>query len=93
MRSAVSNAITCGKALIAAKQQCRHGEWSAWLEKNFEHSHSSANAYMRIANSQSTANLDNASSISEALNLLAQTDSDAEDESPPDTATSVPEYR
>ena len=43
------NAIEIGKRLIAAKKLVAHGEWSKWLEDNFNLSQDSARNFMRVA--------------------------------------------
>lgn len=77
MRSAVQNAIIAGRALIAAKSQIKHGEWLAWLKENWRFSANLASDYMRIANTQSSVNLQSAASISEALRMIADAKAEA----------------
>ncbi len=38
-----------GEYLLAAKAQCKHGEFSAWLRRNFSKSERSARDYMKLA--------------------------------------------
>jgi hypothetical protein len=45
----VEHAINAGLALIAAKEQVKHGEWGDWLKVNFKPSADTAENYMRIA--------------------------------------------
>lgn len=69
-KSAVTHAINCGKALIEAKKQCKHGEWLSWLEENVTFSRQTVDNYVKLANCQRDSNLENAPSIREALKLL-----------------------
>jgi Protein of unknown function (DUF3102) len=46
-----------GTALNAAKELCQYGEWLAWLKTNFDGSERNAQNYMRIANTQTSADL------------------------------------
>jgi hypothetical protein len=39
--------------LIEAKDQVGHGGWGKWLRKNFDLSHDTASAYMRLATAYS----------------------------------------
>ena len=47
--SMVEHAVRAGDALLAAKQQVRHGQWLPWLDANFEGSARTAQQYMRLA--------------------------------------------
>jgi hypothetical protein len=38
-----------GEMLIEAREQVARGEWTAWLEKNFELSHGTAKRWMKLA--------------------------------------------
>jgi hypothetical protein len=38
-----------GALLIEAKSQLQHGEWRAWLKRNFVLSHETARRYMTLA--------------------------------------------
>ena len=67
----VQKAIDAGRYLTAIKEQLEHGQWSGWLGANWNYSQSLAVQYMRISNSQSVANLTDASSISEALRMIS----------------------
>lgn len=87
MRSAVQNAITAGRALISAKSQCAHGQWLDWLKSNWRFGVRLAQDYMSIANTQNSAYLTSASSISEALRMIA----DAKQEAKADAEASQPE--
>ena len=43
-----------GEMLIEAKEQCQHGEWTAWVERNFHLNIKSAQKYMRLAETSKT---------------------------------------
>lgn len=79
-KSAVSIAITAGRALIAAKSQVPHGEWLGWLGKNWNYKQSTAHTYMQIANSQHAGNLADAKSIREALRMMSDAKQELESE-------------
>lgn len=71
-RKTVEHAERCGRALIAAKDKVPHGEWSSWLGQNFDYSQEHARRYMTIAsNSTRVLNLKDATSIREALRMIA----------------------
>lgn len=71
-RKAVEHAERCGRALLAIKEKLNHGEWSAWLRTNFDYSQEHARRYMTIAsNSTRVLNLKDATSIREALRMIA----------------------
>jgi hypothetical protein len=38
-----------GEMLIEAKEQCEHGEWTAWVERNFHLGMNTARRYMQLA--------------------------------------------
>jgi len=71
-RKTVEHAIRCGRALLAAKAQVKHGEWLEWLADNFHQSRRVADRYMEIANWPRAANLEEATSIRDALRLIAE---------------------
>lgn len=79
-RSAVQNAITAGRALIAAKAQVAHGQWLGWLERNWEYTARLAQDYMRIAeaNAKTSSFLESSSSISEALRMISDAKAEKE---------------
>ncbi|WP_431855010.1 DUF3102 domain-containing protein [Azospirillum sp.] len=54
------DAKRAGEALIAAKEQCRHGEFKAWVENNTHVSFRTAQRYMRVyeVSSSKCVNLD-----------------------------------
>ena len=70
-RRTVQQAATCGRALLAAKEQIPHGEWMGWLRANFDYDTSTANRYMQVANYAGVHNLDDAESITGVLRLIA----------------------
>ncbi len=79
--SAVEHAINCGKALIDAKAQCKHGQWMTWLAGHVSFTPKTAAEYMRLANANLThaLNLDEATSIRSALKLLNSGDEEESD--------------
>ena len=48
-RSMLFEARRAGEYLLKAKEQVRHGEFKAWIEKNCECSYQSAAVYMKVA--------------------------------------------
>lgn len=71
-RKAVEQADRCGRALMAIKEKLPHGEWGKWLGRNFDYSQEHARRYMTIAaNSTRVWNLKDATSIREALRMIA----------------------
>lgn len=71
-RSALECAWHAGRALIATKKLCVHGEWTFWLAANFNGSDRTARAYMQLAKRQSSADLDPEQSIDAALKAIAK---------------------
>lgn len=71
-RKTVEHAIRCGRALLAAKAQVKHGEWGEWLQQHFDQTQMRATQYMAIAKLNTCLNLDDATSISGALRLIAE---------------------
>jgi hypothetical protein len=72
-RSMLECAWHAGSALVAAKVQVKHGEWTPWLVANFHGSDRTARAYMRVAvssNRQRAADLDPRASIRAALESI-----------------------
>jgi hypothetical protein len=61
-----------GNALNSAKAQCKHGEWLPWLEANFDGSVRNAENYMRIAKTQTSADLASSQSIDKVLKGLSK---------------------
>ncbi len=70
-RRTVKQAAICGRALIAAKAQCEHGQWMHWLRQNFDYDTSTARRYMDVANCASVHNLADHDSVASVLRVLA----------------------
>ena len=70
-RRTVQQAATCGRALLAAKEACRHGQWMHWLRQNFDYDTSTARRYMDVANCASLHNLADHDSVASVLRVLA----------------------
>ena len=71
-KKAVEHAERCGRALNAIKAKLPHGEWGAWLGKNFDYSQRHAARYMTIASNWTrVSNLEGDGSIREALRMIA----------------------
>jgi|DEB0MinimDraft_4_1074332.scaffolds.fasta_scaffold51908_1 hypothetical protein len=83
-RRTVEQAATCGRALLAAKDQCEHGQWMHWLRQNFDYDTSTARRYMDVAKCASVHNLADYSSVASVLRVLA-------DERAAERATAQPE--
>lgn len=74
VRKTVEAADQAGRFLLEAKSRISHGEWSSWLKTNWLWSARSAQQYMSISESkaQNAALLESASSIREALAIIAE---------------------
>jgi len=70
-RRTVEQAATCGRALLAAKDQCEHGQWMHWLRQNFDYDTSTAQRYMQVAKAASVRNLADHASVASVLRVLA----------------------
>jgi len=70
-RRTVEQAATCGRALLAAKDQCEHGQWMHWLRQNFDYDTSTARRYMDVAKCASVHNLADHDSVASVLRVLA----------------------
>ena len=70
-RRTVEQAATCGRALLAAKDQCEHGQWMHWLRQNFDYDTSTAQRYMQVAKAASVRNLADHDSVASVLRVLA----------------------
>ncbi len=70
-RRTVEQAATCGRALLAAKEQCEHGQWMPWLRQNFDYYPSTAQRYMQVAKAASVRNLADHDSVASVLRVLA----------------------
>ena len=81
---AVQHATNCGLMLLQIKASLNHGEWLPWLNGEIaagrlEVKHSQAHSYMRLAsNLQRAGNLEGATSIRAALELLSDKEPEAE---------------
>jgi Protein of unknown function (DUF3102) len=71
-RTALQYGWLCGTVLNEAKKREPHGGFMAWVSTNFDFSHATANAYMRLANSEHAKNLPPETSLRQALALLAE---------------------
>jgi len=65
-----------GLELIAAKEECEHGDWLPWLKENFGWGHATASNFMNVANAFGSkfppgGNLDGFSIDAKALYLLS----------------------
>jgi hypothetical protein len=49
IKTGVAHAERAGKALIRAKSNVEHGQWSGWLAQHFDGSERTAQIYMRLA--------------------------------------------
>lgn len=49
MKTGLEHALEAGRLLSAAKSQCSHGSFGAWLADNFDGSERTAQAYLRVA--------------------------------------------
>ena len=70
-RTTVEQAAVCGRALLAAKEQCEHGQWMHWLRQNFDYDTSTAQRYMQVAKAASVRNLADHDSVASVLRVLA----------------------
>jgi len=57
-RQAIAAYRTIGQSLLAAKSQCRHGEWLPWLTANVPFTERHARRYMTLAKSDVTSDLE-----------------------------------
>jgi hypothetical protein len=71
-RKTVQAAIDCGRYLTEIKSRLAHGEWLPWLEENWQWSQRTAANFMRLANQQSTANLEEAKDVKDALRIIGE---------------------
>jgi hypothetical protein len=72
-RKTVQAAIDCGRYLTEIKSRLGHGEWLPWLEENWQYSVMQANRYMTLsANLTRVLNLEEASSVREALRMIGE---------------------
>ena len=66
----LESAWHAGRALNAAKDLCRHGEWLPWLAANFKATRTTATCYMQIANDANSHHLASAQSIDDMLKAI-----------------------
>jgi hypothetical protein len=71
-RKTVQAAIDCGRYLTEIKGRLGHGEWLPWLEANWNHSTVWASQFMKMANYKHAYNLEEASSVREALRMIGE---------------------
>jgi hypothetical protein len=71
-RKTVQAAIDCGRYLTEIKSRLGHGEWMPWLEANWNHSTVWASQFMKMANYKHAYNLEEASSVREALRMIGE---------------------
>lgn len=72
-RKTVEHAERCGRALLAAKEKVAHGKWLTWLGAHFDYGQQHASRYMTIASNYARVrNLEGATSIREALRMIAE---------------------
>jgi hypothetical protein len=54
-----------GEMLLEAKEQCGHGEWTAWVNRNFHLSITTAQRYIKLVGHPKTSRAPSLSSITE----------------------------
>ena len=79
-KATVQRAMDAGRFLNAAKEQCEHGAWLRWLGVNWSYSQKTAFQYMEIANYTHGYNLASATSVRQALRIIAEERAEAEAE-------------
>ena len=80
-KTAIENAIECGRLLLEAKSQVAHGEWLPWIEANLSFGPRQAQKYIRLADHAAVlpnANCGSHLSINAALELIAEAPSCAD---------------
>jgi hypothetical protein len=65
--------IEIGRELIAAKDECPHGGWSAWLEQEFKWTQQTAMNYMNVAEAFGTSESLQIANSKPVLNLAIGT--------------------
>ena len=96
-RKTVQAAIDCGRYLTEIKSRLGHGEWLPWLEENWNHSTVWASQFMKMANYKHAYNLEEASSVREALRMIGEAEEAAgtkrtrKPAEPPAAAPALPE--
>jgi len=71
-RKTVQAAIDCGRYLTEIKSRLGHGEWLPWLEENWRLHQAWASQFMKMANYAHAHNLEEASSVREALRMIGE---------------------
>jgi hypothetical protein len=90
-RRTVEHAERCGRALLAAKEKVPHGQWLGWLAKSFDYDQRHASRYMTIASNWSrVTNLETATSLREALRMIAEDPETPKRERKPSVEVIVP---
>jgi len=79
----VQKAIDAGRYLTAAKEQVEHGQWLAWLGKNWNYKQRYAQSCMSLSNAQHVAHLGQAANWREALRMIADERAESEPEIAP----------
>ena len=77
LTSSVQNAVSAGRYLTAAKSKVAHGQWSKWLEDNWQdetRTLRTAQRYMTLASFD--GDLSNVESLRDALNVVADAKND-----------------
>ncbi|MFM7007824.1 MAG: DUF3102 domain-containing protein [Betaproteobacteria bacterium] len=97
-KKTVTDAIDCGRYLVAAKEQLEHGQWLAWLGANWNHSRQIAATYMTLASNVKRFTFENAESIRDAMRMIAAEKSEEKEATvprserkPADVVVSVPD--
>jgi hypothetical protein len=61
--NAVEWAIKCGQLLAAKKEELKHGEFQAWIEKNCKFAYSTASRYMKAAQNSTAVEISSLSRL------------------------------
>lgn len=70
------NIIEIGRRLIQAKSLVKHGEWSSWLETNFNLSQQTARRFMQVAERFSKTRIDTRFNSTQMIALLSLPDAE-----------------
>lgn len=71
------NIIEIGRRLIQAKSLVKHGEWSSWLETNFNLSQQTARRFMQVAERFSKTRINTRFNSTQMIALLSLPDAEA----------------
>jgi hypothetical protein len=71
-RKTVQAAIDCGRYLTEIKSRLGHGEWLPWLEENWQYSVMRASQFMKLANLNTSLNLNEAKDVKDALRIVSE---------------------